>query len=64
MLVLVGFPDTLHPAYMSAFDAILLDVCVVTNLSEAEILVRAEPSRNIWHEQRILCVLGIRGVKE
>eukprot|EP00969_Alexandrium_andersonii_P252803 11172703-Alexandrium_andersonii.AAC.1 len=37
-LVLFGLPDTLHPAYMSAFNAVLPDVCRITNRSEAEIL--------------------------
>eukprot|EP00969_Alexandrium_andersonii_P322276 14239159-Alexandrium_andersonii.AAC.1 len=64
MLVLFGLPDTLHPAYMSAFNAVLPDVRRITNRSEAEILVRARPSCNIWHEQHILGVLGIWGIKE
>eukprot|EP00969_Alexandrium_andersonii_P237053 10463754-Alexandrium_andersonii.AAC.1 len=64
MLILVGLPDTLHPAYMSAFNAVLLDVCMVTNRSEAEISACSKPSCNIWREQHILSVLGIWGAKE
>eukprot|EP00969_Alexandrium_andersonii_P276822 12236064-Alexandrium_andersonii.AAC.1 len=52
-LVLFGLPDTLHPAYMSAFNAVLPDVCSITNRLEAEILVCAKPSCNVWREQRI-----------
>eukprot|EP00969_Alexandrium_andersonii_P210567 9301826-Alexandrium_andersonii.AAC.1 len=64
MLVLFGRPDTLHPACMSAFNAVLPDVCRITNRSEAEILVCAKPSCNIWHESHILGVMGIWGIKE
>eukprot|EP00969_Alexandrium_andersonii_P135968 6015454-Alexandrium_andersonii.AAC.1 len=64
MLVLFGLPDILHPAYLSAFNAVLPDVCMTTNRSEAEVLVCAKPSCNIWHEQHILSVLGIWGIKE
>eukprot|EP00969_Alexandrium_andersonii_P167915 7423780-Alexandrium_andersonii.AAC.1 len=63
MLVLFGLPDTLHPAYMSAFNAVLPDACRVTNRSEAEILMCAKPSSNVWHEQHILGVVGIWGIK-
>eukprot|EP00969_Alexandrium_andersonii_P243087 10737815-Alexandrium_andersonii.AAC.1 len=48
MLVLFGLPHTLHPAYLSAFNAVLPDVCRTTNRSEAGILVCAKPSCNIW----------------
>eukprot|EP00969_Alexandrium_andersonii_P285120 12604234-Alexandrium_andersonii.AAC.1 len=49
---------------MSAFNAVLRDVCRKTNRSEAEVLMCAKPSGNIWHEQRILGVVGIWGLKE
>eukprot|EP00969_Alexandrium_andersonii_P098342 4340741-Alexandrium_andersonii.AAC.1 len=49
---------------MSASNAVLPDVCRITNRSEAEILVCARPSCNVWHEQRILGVVGIWGIKE
>eukprot|EP00969_Alexandrium_andersonii_P128883 5696290-Alexandrium_andersonii.AAC.1 len=64
MLVLFGLLDTLHPAYLSAFNAVLPDVCRVTNRAEAGILVCAKPSCNIWHETLILGVVGIWGIKE
>eukprot|EP00969_Alexandrium_andersonii_P206490 9122827-Alexandrium_andersonii.AAC.1 len=64
MLVLFGLPDTLRPAYLAAFNAVLPDVCRITNRSEAQILVCAKPSCNIWHERRILGVMGIWGIAE
>eukprot|EP00969_Alexandrium_andersonii_P291925 12902096-Alexandrium_andersonii.AAC.1 len=36
---------------------------MATNRTEAEVLVCAKPSCNIWREQRILSVLGIWGIK-
>eukprot|EP00969_Alexandrium_andersonii_P256975 11361200-Alexandrium_andersonii.AAC.1 len=59
MLVLFGRPNTLHPAYLSAFNAALPGLCMVTNKSEAEILARAKPACNIWHEQHVVSALGI-----
>eukprot|EP00969_Alexandrium_andersonii_P093141 4112273-Alexandrium_andersonii.AAC.1 len=64
MLVLFGLPDTLHPAYLSAFNAVSPDVCRITNRAPAEILVCAKPSCNIWRETRILGIAGIWGIKD
>eukprot|EP00969_Alexandrium_andersonii_P334912 14801676-Alexandrium_andersonii.AAC.1 len=64
MLVLFGLPDILHPAYMSAFNAGLPDVCRITNRSEAEVLLCAKPSCKIWHQQHSLGVMGIWGIEE
>eukprot|EP00969_Alexandrium_andersonii_P055093 2427701-Alexandrium_andersonii.AAC.1 len=61
LLVLFGPPDTSHRAYLSAFNAVLPDVCMVTNRTAAEVLICAKPSCNIWHEQHITSVLGIWG---
>eukprot|EP00969_Alexandrium_andersonii_P206380 9118302-Alexandrium_andersonii.AAC.1 len=61
MFVLFGRPGTAHPAYLSAFNVVLPSLCVISNKSEAEILARANPSRNVWHEQRITSILGIWG---
>eukprot|EP00969_Alexandrium_andersonii_P041073 1800960-Alexandrium_andersonii.AAC.1 len=41
MLVLLGRPDTLHAAYLSAFNTVLPDLCTITHTSEAEILACA-----------------------
>eukprot|EP00969_Alexandrium_andersonii_P066411 2927868-Alexandrium_andersonii.AAC.1 len=57
MSVLFGLLDTLHPAYLSAFNVVLPDACRITNRSEAEILMCAKPSGNIWHGQHILGVV-------
>eukprot|EP00969_Alexandrium_andersonii_P132018 5837910-Alexandrium_andersonii.AAC.1 len=64
MLILFGLPDTLHPAYLAAFNAFLPDMCRFTNRSEAQILVCAKPSCNIWYEHHILGVVGIWGIAE
>eukprot|EP00969_Alexandrium_andersonii_P238231 10514967-Alexandrium_andersonii.AAC.1 len=63
LVFLFGLPDTLRPAYLPAFKAVLSDVRVATNRTEAEILICAKPSCNIWHEQRIMSGLGIGGSK-
>eukprot|EP00969_Alexandrium_andersonii_P334759 14794487-Alexandrium_andersonii.AAC.1 len=62
MLVLFGLPDTLHPAYLAAFNAVLPDICRITNRTDAQILICAKPSCNIWHESHILGVMGIWGI--
>eukprot|EP00969_Alexandrium_andersonii_P247171 10923448-Alexandrium_andersonii.AAC.1 len=64
MLILFGLPDTLHPAYIAAFNAVLLVICRVTNRSEAQILICARPTCNVWHERHIMGVMGIYGVTE
>eukprot|EP00969_Alexandrium_andersonii_P256522 11340614-Alexandrium_andersonii.AAC.1 len=38
MSIMFGLPGTLHPAYTSAFNAVLPDLCVIANKSGAEIL--------------------------
>eukprot|EP00969_Alexandrium_andersonii_P117400 5193437-Alexandrium_andersonii.AAC.1 len=61
-LALFGLPGTLHPGLLVGVRAVLPDARVIANRSEAEILIcaeRAEPSCNVWHERRILRVLGI-----
>eukprot|EP00969_Alexandrium_andersonii_P106682 4706285-Alexandrium_andersonii.AAC.1 len=53
MLVLFCLPGTSRPAYLSAFNAALPEVCAATNRTEAEVLSCAKPSRNSWREQHI-----------
>eukprot|EP00969_Alexandrium_andersonii_P301488 13327616-Alexandrium_andersonii.AAC.1 len=43
---------------------LLPDVRMTTNRTEADVLACAKPTCNIWHEQHILSVLGIWGIKE
>eukprot|EP00969_Alexandrium_andersonii_P046208 2027827-Alexandrium_andersonii.AAC.1 len=64
MLVLFSFPDTLHPACMSVFNAVLPDLFMVVNKCEAEIFVCAKPACDIWSEAWIQGVMGIWGDKE
>eukprot|EP00969_Alexandrium_andersonii_P285000 12599111-Alexandrium_andersonii.AAC.1 len=61
MKVLFGLPDTLRPACLSASNDVSLGLCTSSNKSEAEVLVCAKPSCNVWYEQRITSVLGIWG---
>eukprot|EP00969_Alexandrium_andersonii_P156295 6910297-Alexandrium_andersonii.AAC.1 len=64
MLILFGLPDTLHPAYLAAFNAVLPDLCRITNRLDAQILICAKPGCNVWHDQHIQGVMGIWGVAE
>eukprot|EP00969_Alexandrium_andersonii_P048062 2109609-Alexandrium_andersonii.AAC.1 len=61
MLILSGLPDTLRPACLAAFNAVLPDLCRITNRLDAQILICAKPVCNVWREKHILGVVGIWG---
>eukprot|EP00969_Alexandrium_andersonii_P076203 3360059-Alexandrium_andersonii.AAC.1 len=46
ILILFGLPDTLHPAYIAAFNAVLPDLCRIANRSDAQVLICAKPACN------------------